>query len=315
MSDYDWDKYQRQLDRANPGEIRRESAFLEGLTPAEVNRQDAMIRGTQDASVDFSGAMMDEENAAEQRRIDLWEERGLHPWEMVGTSSPSAVTGPNAGPSRPTQNPAMLSDLIKAQTQASAAQTSAEAQVLSSVISAGSSIAGSFIGSDATKTAAKTAAEVGFDSNEVERLKARITEADVVNRARRMEAQTVNENKGVLLDIYKAIAAELPKFKLKTAFGEITGHQSDEANWLMNWAAKNFDPNESPAFWNELSNDATQKLVNEAMVFVDIQSSVGNALHTGGSNISSVAREFLGMLRKGASGELTNELKGAFGLN
>lgn len=309
MSDYDWDKYQRQLDRANPKEIARQTQFLEGLAEPQAAFDSAQITGTLDAedqrmnTLGQTGINLEEQAARQvgQANIDVEKDRvnqlgefGLNPWELLGANqSINQVTAPNipGSPSKaaPPQagNPAMLSQLINSATSMENTKTQANAQIMSAALASGASLGSSNISAKAQTDSAQIAADVGFDRNEVERLKARLQEQDIVSRARRMAEQTEIENKRLLVDQFKAYAAELPKQKLKTWFGEITGHQSDEANSLMKWAAANFHRESMPSWFGELSNKKVQEMVSRNMVWVDMQNTVGGSLHEGATQIAN----------------------------
>lgn len=283
MSDYDWNRYQNQLDTAAPRELNRERSFLEGMTPAEVDRQNQMLTGTQDAAAGYAGAQMDAQNEAEQRRVDLWEDRGLHAWEIAGTQGPSQVQAPQSSPAKAaTQSPQMLGQLIQAATSAKNVETQSKAQVMSAAISAGASGVGSFLGSDATKYSADASKEVGLSQVEQQKVANGLRERELIVNAERLRTMSTTDLQKVAIEQFRVYADQLPKFKLKTFFGEITGHQSNNADLLMAWSRDRFNNEDMPPFFAQLSNDALQELVNKNMSWVDSANNLGNLMNTAG---------------------------------
>jgi hypothetical protein len=290
MSDYDWDKYQRQLNRANPQEIQRQAQFLEGLQEPQAQFDSAQIRGTMDAENERMGLLGQtginlEEQAVrqvgeanidmEQRRVDALGQFGLNPWELLGNNqSINQVTAPSV-PNQPgraktpnMQNGQMLSQLIGSATQLQQTQMQTQAQITAAAIGAGANIGSSKIGAEAAVTSSKLQADAKLDSNEVERLKARIQEAGVSGQLKRWETLNRVDKDRLTLDVMKAVAHEIPKEKFETVFGTITQARGTQAKELIRWATTNMET--VPTFISEMSDPELTAMIDRTAKVADL---------------------------------------------
>lgn len=311
MSDWDWDKHQRQLDRANPGEIRRESDFLRGLAPAEVDRQNQIMSGTQTAAAEYSGAMMDEENAAEQRRRELWEDQGLHAWEVYGTKGPDSVQAPSGPSGTGTKNPQMLAQLTQQATSLKQTEMQAHAQIMSAALSSGANMFGAKTAADASMYGSDIAEKVGLAQVDQQKVGNVLRERELVVNAERLRTMSEVDKQQLITNQFKAMGDVLPKMKMKTIFGEIEQKYGQSGNQLMAWFSDGLKMSDAPPWMLELSNQKLTEMAQDNMVIARVGTNIMDTMHTAGSHAETFLKggsRFLGDMAKGG----VDVLKGLF---
>lgn len=132
MKDYQADRLQGQLDRANPREIDRQRKFMSAITPHQAALHNQTMNKT-----------FGQDTRHIQNRMDTLFE-GTSPWERLG--SPAATIGADA-PTGPKgdigANNQFMAQAMQMNNAKEIAKINAKAQLGSAALSAGSSMAGS----------------------------------------------------------------------------------------------------------------------------------------------------------------------------
>lgn len=219
MNDAQFDRHQRQLNRGNPQEIARQNEFLAHTAPTNAMVYNYMQDQT-----------YARDTARYQERMDTLYD-GTSPWERLGSS---AATGGGSGASPgnagldPTANTQFITQLTGQMANVEAAKISADAQVKSAQLSSGSKMLGDGITNLTTQRGQDITENLGLQQREIERVKNRILADGQFITQKRFDEQTANEQEGLLLRQYEIIKETLPRTKVETLLGEVTGFKGDE---------------------------------------------------------------------------------------
>jgi predicted Fe-S protein YdhL (DUF1289 family) len=280
MNDSQWDRHQRQLNRANPQEILRQTQFLEGLANPQAQFQDAQIRGTMHSEAERAGLLMQEQTDAESNRVDQLSKHGLTAWELLGSNpSVSQVTAPSKAQTPQSQNPAMLGQLVNAATSLESTKIASKAQVASAALSSGAS--------SLTQLAnVEKQTKVQYSQQEIEKMKVGIQRFQLENQIERWNEMTENEKAKVWNETVKIALEAAPRYKVHDAIGNVVegvpDHQLGQLLTALENGNTHYMQKQFPRVWAEMQNQDTIQAILRTM---GVQARVQEGIATKGEGV------------------------------
>ena len=205
----DFNRHQDQQDQANPREINRQRAFLEGLAPTESR----IYNQQQDATYG-------EDTRRQQERMDTLY-AGTSPWERLGSNAATPMAADVGGNTQPNQQGQILASLAATEAQMKNTQVQAQTAKQTAAISALGNLAGSTM---QRQTGKETT------TNQAEQVK--IQQKLMAGQTERWLDLTKTERAKLVQESLKTVASLAPREELKTLPGPISRVDSKAATGI-----------------------------------------------------------------------------------